>query len=76
MSRKGQIEDLANCGQIGRVNTAVNVAQELRLLWVGLLPRSAALVNEVDAFVPLMCQTRVGFVHRCVWVPPVARSVG
>ena len=30
MSRKGQIEDLANCGQIGRVNTDVNVAQGLR----------------------------------------------
>ncbi len=48
MSRKGQIEDLANCGQIGRVNTDLNVAQALRLIRVGLLPRSIAFVNDVD----------------------------
>lgn len=48
MSRKGQISDLANCGQIGRANTDVNVSKKLRPFRVGLLALSAAFVNDVD----------------------------
>ena len=48
MSRKGQIEDLANCGQIGRANTAVNVAVGVRAIRIGFLALSAAFVNDVD----------------------------
>ena len=48
MSRKGQIEDLANCGQIGRVNTDANVAPELRPIRDAVLAHSAAFVNEMD----------------------------
>ena len=66
MSRKGQISDLANCGQIGRANTDGNDSKPLRPTRVGVVPLSAAFVNDVDVFVLLMCQLRVGSVYRLV----------
>ena len=61
MSRKGQISDLANCGQIGRVNTALNDLAVVRPM--GRAPCSFDRVRECGgpicvAYVSTTCRFR------------------